>query len=128
MTTKGAVLMMNLTECGATMTEPLRGNCTGSPTPDDWYPELGSGQHSPQRMTLFKEKVQATIALCNSCPIQQACLEEGMRKENLPFGIWGGKLAGQRLAMAGYTKDDFSLSLYSPQGRAFKLIELLGVQ
>ena len=120
--------MTNLTECGATMTEQLVGNCTGSQTPDDWYPELGSGAHSPKRVEKFKAKVRATIELCNTCPIQQACLEQGMEKENLPFGIWGGKLAGQRLAMAGYTKDDFALSVYSVEGRAFKLTELLGVQ
>lgn len=126
-----AITMMtteNPTECGEMMTEVLVGNCTGSPTPDDWYPELGSGSHSPKRVEQFKAKVRATIELCNTCPIKAQCLEQGMEKENLPFGIWGGKLAGERLAMAGYTKDDFSLSLYSPQGRAFKLIELFGVQ
>jgi hypothetical protein len=123
---KDAVEKMNLTECGATMTEPLQGNCTGSPTPDDWYPELGSGAHSAKRVAKFKAKVQATIELCNTCPIRAECLEQGMRKENLPFGIWGGKLAGQRLAMAGYTKEDF-LSLYSEEGRAFRLTEVLGV-
>jgi hypothetical protein len=113
--------------CGVPMTEPLVGNCTGSKTPNDWYPETGSGQMSQKRLTEFKSKVAHVIDLCNSCPIKDTCLEQGMRKENLPFGIWGGKLAGQRLAMAGYTKDDFP-SVYSEVGRAFKLTELLGVQ
>jgi hypothetical protein len=122
------MVMVNPIECGEMMTDVLVGNCTGSPTPDDWYPELGSGAHSPKRVEQFKAKVMATIELCNTCPIKEQCLEQGMEKENLPFGIWGGKLAGQRLAMAGYTKDDFSLSVYSQQGRAFRLTELLGVQ
>jgi hypothetical protein len=121
------MVMVNPIECGEMMTDVLVGNCTDSPTPDDWYPELGSGAHSVKRVEKFKAKVQATIELCNTCPIRAECLEQGMRKENLPFGIWGGKLAGQRLAMAGYTKEDF-LSLYSEEGRAFRLTEVLGVQ
>jgi hypothetical protein len=127
MVTMKGVAIANLTECGEMMTEPLVGNCTGSKTPNDWYPETGSGQMSHRRLTELRSSVAYVIDLCNSCPVKDSCLEQGMRKENLPYGIWGGKLAGQRLAMAGYTKDDF-LSVYSEEGRAFKLTELLGVQ
>ena len=48
-----------------------------------------------------------------------------MMRDNLPYGIWGGKLAGQRLLAAGFTKDEFQSD--TEIGRAFKLIEVLGV-
>ena len=127
MATMKGVAIANLTECGAIMTKPLVGNCTGSPTPDDWYPELGSGAVTQRRLDKFKAKVQATIELCNSCPIKDTCLEQGMQPENLQYGIWGGKLAGQRMIMAGFTKDDFQ-SEYSDISRAFRLLDTLGVQ
>ena len=117
----------NLTRCGAPMTEPLVGNCTGSKTPDDWYPELGSGQVSQKRLAEFKSKIAYAVDLCNSCLVKEECLQQGMTRDNLPYGIWGGKLAGQRLHMAGFTKDDF-VSTETEIGRAFKLIEMLGVQ
>jgi hypothetical protein len=108
------------------MIEPLVGNCTGSKTPDDWFPELGSGQISERRLTEFKGTIAYAVDMCNSCLIKDECLAEGMKRDNLPFGIWGGKLPGQRLHMAGFTKDDF-VSTDTEIGRAFKLIELLGV-
>ena len=115
-------------KCGVLMTSsaPI-GNCTGSPTPDDCYPEMGSGPVTQKRLDTFKAKVQSTIDLCNSCPIKDACLEQGMLPENLQYGIWGGKLAGQRMNMAGFTKDDFQ-SEYSDISRAFRLLDTLGVE
>jgi hypothetical protein len=117
----------NLIPCGVMMTKLLIGNCSDSKTPDDWYPELGSGQVSDRRLREFRSKIAYAVDLCNSCPVKKECLEQGMTRDNLPYGIWGGKLAGQRLHMAGFTKDDF-VSTDSEIGRAFKLIELLGVQ
>lgn len=116
----------NPTRCGVQMTEPLIGNCTYSETPDDWYPEFGGGVISKKRLSNFKEKIDAVIALCNSCPVKDECLAQGMTRDNLPYGIWGGKLAGQRLLAAGFTKDEFQSD--TEIGRAFKLIEMLGVQ
>ena len=40
---------------------------------------------------------------------------------NLQFGIWGGKMAAQRMLAAGRTQEEFAL--YSEQGRAFGLYE-----
>jgi hypothetical protein len=115
----------NLTECGATMTKPLVGNCTGSKTPDDWYPEIGPGRITENRLRAFRSRVAYAVDHCNSCPIKKECLEQGMMRDNLPYGIWGGKLAGQRLLAAGFTKDEFQSD--TEIGRAFKLIEVLGV-
>jgi WhiB family redox-sensing transcriptional regulator len=35
------------------------------------------------------------VAICNTCPIRQLCLDYAM-EANEPYGIWGGKTASQR--------------------------------
>lgn len=53
-----------------------------------------------RKMQALANEISRAISLCNSCPKQAECLEEGMRPENLAYGIWGGRLAGERLIMA----------------------------
>ena len=43
------------------------------------------------------ESIGIAVDLCNSCPAKEACLQEGMQPNDLPFGIWGGILGGDRL-------------------------------
>lgn len=38
-------------------------------------------------------------AICRTCPVQSECLEEGMRPENIGFGIWAGTTPAERLQM-----------------------------
>ena len=47
------------------------------------------------------------IEKCNTCPIIESCLEEGMKLENLPHGIWGGLLAGERIATLGKSREEY---------------------
>lgn len=82
--------------CGAM----IRGNCTDDENPDAWFPEATVGNPGPAKTLALVAEVKYAIALCNSCPKQEECLEEGMKPKNLPYGIWGGKLAGQRILMA----------------------------
>jgi hypothetical protein len=44
-----------------------------------------------------------------------------MEPNDLPFGIWGGKLAGERIESLGYTRDDFALQ--TDEGRALDFYE-----
>lgn len=85
----------------------LRGNCTGHEDPDLWFIESGSGRVSERRRASIAARVQVAIDLCNTCPIKDKCFDNGMLEENLPYGIWGGKLAGERLTMAGYSLDNY---------------------
>jgi hypothetical protein len=78
----------------------IRGNCTGDENPDAWFPELSRGMPSAEKMQALSIEVSRAIALCNSCHNQDDCLKEGMEPKNLPYGIWGGKLAGERILMA----------------------------
>jgi hypothetical protein len=76
------------------------GNCYGDDNPDAWFPESPQGAASQAKMRALGLSVSRAIILCNSCPRQEPCLQEGMLPKNLPYGIWGGKLAGERLLMA----------------------------
>lgn len=75
----------------------LVGNCTGDEYPDTWFPELDNNRPSQRRLQELAKDVQYAKAKCATCPIKEDCLAEGMQKNNLPFGIWGGKLAGERI-------------------------------
>ena len=81
-------------------TEQVLGNCYGDENPDAWFPEITRGAPAPSKLKALANDMSRAIGLCNSCPRQDACLNEGMEPKNLPYGIWGGKLAGQRILMA----------------------------
>jgi hypothetical protein len=81
-------------------TEQQLGNCYGDDNPDAWFPELSKGAPSPAKMRALGLETSRAIILCNACPKKVECLEEGMKPKNLPYGIWGGRLAGERLLLA----------------------------
>ena len=76
-------------------------------------PEVGRGRPTPSRLIPLGKEAGRAIALCNSCPKQEECLDEGMKPENLAFGIWGGMLAGQRIAMAKEQGLDYRVDPYN---------------
>jgi hypothetical protein len=94
-------------------TEPILGNCHGDENPDAWFPDVPQGAFSERKQAIVGAEMRRAIALCNSCPKQEACLNEGMKDKNLAYGIWGGMLAGERvmLSMKTFTK-------LSDEGRA----------
>ena len=81
-------------------TELVLGNCHGDDNPDAWFPEVTRGAPAPAKMRVLGLETSRAIILCKACPKQEACLEEGMKPKNLPYGIWGGRLAGERLLLA----------------------------
>jgi len=94
-------------------TEAKLGNCYGDDNPDAWFPDVPQGAFSERKQAIVGAEMRRAIALCNSCPKQQACLNEGMKDENLAYGIWGGMLAGERVIASGKT-----FTKLSDQGRA----------
>ena len=94
-------------------TEPILGNCHGDENPDAWFPEVPQGGRSERSTAKLVAETRRAIVLCNSCPKKAECLEEGMKHENLGFGIWGGMLAGERVMLSGKT-----FTKLSDQGRA----------
>jgi hypothetical protein len=81
-------------------TNEILGLCVGDDNPDAWFPESPQGAASHAKMQALGLSVSRAIILCKACPRQEACLAEGMLPKNLPYGIWGGKLAGERLLLA----------------------------
>lgn len=85
----------------------LRGLCTGSSDPDLWFSDSVDRSVSKGRPLGKELKAKmiarsiAALSICAVCPIKEACLAEGMKQQNIDYGIWGGTLPGERLLMAG---------------------------
>ena len=80
---------------------PSKGTCASHPSPDLWFPEQPQGRPSNAKRKALANRVMLAIAICDGCPIKQACLDEGMKMENIEHGIWGGMMAGDRILKAG---------------------------
>ena len=87
--------------------ERIVGACADSDNPDLWFPELGRGSGGAAKAKEKAQEINVALAICKSCDKKVECLKEGMLFDNLPYGIWGGMLAGKRLAMAGVKSTDY---------------------
>lgn len=76
------------------------GLCTTYPNPDLWFPEMPQGRSTIAAYARMADDVDFAVSMCNRCPIKTNCLAEGMKEENIEHGIWGGKLAGERIMIA----------------------------
>ena len=57
------------------------GACRTSEVPSSWwYPDIYWSHRHPY--------IKAAIAVCQSCPVKQQCLDYALIHE--PYGIWGG--------------------------------------
>lgn len=98
--------------------EVIIGACNGNENPDLWFPEMGQGGSGNGNWKVIKkaQEVDLALAICKSCDKKVECLEEGMRPENINYGIWGGLLAGERLNKVGAKTGDYHP--FSEQGIA----------
>lgn len=82
--------------------------CFSSPDPDLWFSEeiedLGrrGGPTAEQKEVQIQRSISA-LKICAQCKVKDVCLKEGMRDENLDWGIWGGMMSAERLILAGKT-------------------------
>lgn len=97
------------------------GNCTNHANPDWWFPEYENGRPAESKVLALVETIGKAKALCNTCPVKDECLSEGMSDKDLPFGIWGGKLAGERIASLGKKRSDYGKQ--TDEGRAMDFYE-----
>lgn len=103
------------------LTTNVRGICADHINPDMWFVEFGSGRPSHAKFLEVVNESNQAVALCNTCPIKAECLAEGMQEDNLPYGIWGGLHAGERLMKLGHVRSDFAKQ--SEKGKAMDLYE-----
>jgi hypothetical protein len=69
-------------------------SCADTQFPDAWFPDNNG------KMTRDEyELVRMAIRICDGCPVREECLTVGMQDEDIRFGVWGGLLAGERLAI-----------------------------
>ena len=95
------------------MISQLRGNCTNDENPDAWFPTVPNGGRPATILKRMVPEIKYALNLCASCPVQEECFEEGMKPENLAYGIWGGRLAGQRIAVAKERGLDYRVDPYN---------------
>jgi hypothetical protein len=73
----------------------------GGGDPNDWMLDQSDAERVPDYLVLRRKAKQR----CWDCPlaVRGACLEEGMKPENIRFGIWGGYTERQRLKFRAET-------------------------
>lgn len=108
---------------GSTMIEPLLGNCTNHPDPDLWQPDTPNGRPTQRMMNTLAKRINDAKTICSSCPSRDRCLEFGNQSNDLPYGIWGGKMAGERILELGYIRSE--LPRQSDLGMAIDFYERL---
>jgi len=88
------------------MPSNLVGLCTDYHDPDLWFSDTddnrGPGRPRTKELFLRVERTLKAIEICSHCPIKEQCLEQGMLPENIENGVWGGVMAGERMAFSGY--------------------------
>jgi hypothetical protein len=95
--------------------------CAEHPEPDLWFPEFTQGTITERKAKAMAEQVKSATELCDRCPLMVECLTEGMKEENITYGIWGGLLAGQRLELLGRERSDYAIQ--SEKGKAMDFHE-----
>ena len=85
-----------------------KGSCVGSDDPDMWFAgevditePNSSVNGSSQAIKLEVDKAIKALSICKNCPVKDDCLELGKHGQQLYFGIYGGTMPGERLAMVG---------------------------
>jgi len=85
-----------------------KGLCVGSDDPDMWFAgevdltEPNSSVNTNSQATKLEvDKAIKALSICKNCPAKDDCLELGKHGQQLYFGIYGGTMPGERLAMVG---------------------------
>ena len=86
-------------------TNNIEGLCSSKEfDPNLWwndYPDTeNAGRATKAQMNKSIKDSRLALRICDRCPSKSACLDEGMRPENLEWGIWGGLTSGERLVSA----------------------------
>ena len=101
---------LNYANMGYESLDISQGLCVNHDDPDLWFAgevELEEGEvwrntrDQTRRVNIEIDKAISAISVCNNCPVKDNCLEIGMRGPQVYFGIYGGTMPGERLAMLG---------------------------
>ena len=98
--------------CGE-MSEPIIGACSGDANPDAWFPTVPNGGRPSTILRRMVPEIKYALKICSTCTKKEECFEEGMKPVNLGNGIWGGVLAGDRIAIADERRMDYMVPKYN---------------
>lgn len=84
------------------------GTCLSHDNPDIWFagevdlvdPNSSVNTNSVEAKKQVENAITA-LSICRNCPAKNDCLEIGMSGDSLKYGIYGGTMPGERLAMLG---------------------------
>lgn len=74
------------------------GLCAGTIDAERWWYDIENKRYDEKVYEAYR--AAEAIRVCNDCPAKYLCLEEGLLKENLPWGIRGGLIASERIMLA----------------------------
>jgi hypothetical protein len=100
-------------------TDVITGSCTGHENPDLWFPEPPKYRPSIENSVALAGQVNEAISICNRCPEMMRCYNEGMKPENISYGIWGGMTAGERLLSSGVEREE--LDTFTDEAKAIDM-------
>ena len=86
----------------------MNGLCSTYDNPDIWFsdtPDTGSGRPSAKLRERMINDALTALSICKNCPMKKPCFDEGMKPENIPHGIWGGTLAGERILVSNIPRN-----------------------
>ena len=84
------------------------GTCLSHDDPDLWFagevdladPTSSVNTNSLEARRQVENAITA-LSICRNCPAKDNCLEIGKSGDSLHYGIYGGTMPGERLAMVG---------------------------
>ena len=84
------------------------GTCLSHDDPDIWFagevdladPNSSVNTNSLESRRQVEDAITA-LSICRNCPAKDNCLEIGMSGDSLQYGIYGGTMPGERIAMLG---------------------------
>ena len=84
------------------------GTCMSHDDPDIWFagevdladPTSSVNTNSLEARKQVENAITA-LSICRNCPAKNDCLEIGMSGDSLQYGIYGGTMPGERMAMLG---------------------------
>ena len=84
------------------------GTCMSHDNPDLWF--AGEVDLTDSTSSVNTNSIEArkqvdnaitALSICKNCPAKDNCLEIGKSGDSLYYGIYGGTMPGERLAMVG---------------------------
>lgn len=80
-----------------------RAACRSHPDPELWSYKISYNYDDERDLQLLR--IIEALEICDTCPVRNECLAQGLEEENMVPGIiWGGLLTYERIKLKKNTK------------------------